>query len=165
MMRVLMNSYLSRATWLIWNSRIIAWKVSLKFKRVRQRWWKRSSETVEPTSLLEMQRSKAQVQSSQDHIRRCQWLAEALILQCQLRVEKKEKKIKCMSSNYISIMPKQWDLKLPWSRDCSRRYQNFKGKKSWMKQNRFSMEIIDKKRIVSRTKKWAISLIWKSYIA
>jgi hypothetical protein len=89
------------------------------------------------------------------------------MLQCQLRVEKKEKKIKRINinNNYMSIMPKQWDLKLPWSRDCSRRYQNFKGKKSWMKQNRFSMEIIDKKRILSRTKKWAISLIWKSYIA
>jgi len=153
----MMNLYHSRATWLIWNSKMTVWKASLKFKRVRKWWWKKSSATAETTLLLEMTRSsrisKAQVQNNQDHIHRYQWLAEALILQCQLRIEKKEKKIKWISSSYISIMPKQWDLKQPWLKDCSRRYQNFKRKKSWMKQNRFSMEIIDKKRILSRTKK------------
>jgi hypothetical protein len=161
----MMNLYHSRATWLIWNSKITAWKASLKFKRARKWWWKKSSATAETTLLLEMMRSKAQVQNNQDHIHRYQWLVEALILQWQLRIEKKEKKIKLISSSYISIMPKQWDLKQPWLKDCSRRYQNFKRRKSWMKQTRFSMEITDKNRILIRTKKWAISQIWKSYIA
>ena len=149
----MMNLYHSRATWLIWNSKITAWKASWKFKRARKWWWKKSWATAETSLLLEMMRSKAQVQNSQDHIHRHQWLAEALMLQCQLRIEKKEKKIKWISSSYISIMPKQWDLKQPWLKDCSRRYQNFKRRKLWMKQSRFSTEIIDKKRILIRTKK------------
>ena len=149
----MMSLYHSRATWLIWNSKMIAWKASLKFKRVREWWWKESSASAETMSLLEMTRSKAQVQSNQDHIHLHQWLAEVVMLQCQPRIKKKEKKIKWISCNYISIMPKQWDLKQPWLKDCSRRYRNSKRKKSWMKQNRFSMEITGKKRISNRTKR------------